>query len=69
MECSMEELLVALSDKLWKGHRSGDLDLLVVDRMAALLGKERWAMFEELDEVFETIADGGDDRIRRSRGL
>ncbi len=68
MGCSDEELLIALSDKLWKGKRVPGLELLVIDRLAVLLGKERWDVFEALDSLFENIAAGGDERLRRSVG-
>lgn len=67
MECSTEELLVALSDKLWKGQRSRDLELLIIDRAAKHLDQDRWDLFAELDGWFEEIANDGDERIVRSR--
>jgi hypothetical protein len=65
---SFEELSVALADKLWKGKREQQLELKVIDGVAARLGVQRWAVFAELDAVFETIADGGAQRLNRSRG-
>src|SRR5262249_19447934 len=50
LETSLEELLIALSDKLWKGERAGTLELRVVDAAAKLLGKSRWHVFTELDD-------------------
>ena len=67
MPVSLEELLVALSDKLWKGKREGDLELRVVDAVADRLGKSRWDVFSALDECFERIASDGDERLARSR--
>lgn len=66
MDCSIEELLVALSDKLWKGNRVESLELEVIDRVANLIGKERWDIFADLDSHFELIAAGGHDRLNRS---
>lgn len=68
MECSFEELLIALSDKLWKGKRVESLELEVVDRAAVQLKKERWDIFLELDLKFEEIASGGHKRLQRSVG-
>jgi len=67
MEVTIEELLVALSDKLWKGKRENDLELMVVDRAAEAIGKERWDIFTDLDSTFEEIAAGGVDRLNRSK--
>ena len=41
MECSTEELLIALADNIWKGKRVEVLELLVIDRIAGQLGKDR----------------------------
>jgi len=67
MEVCFEELLVALSDKLWKGKRVADLELRVIDVTAALLEKSRWDIFENLDSSFEVIASQGEARLARSR--
>ena len=67
MDVSFEELLVALSDKLWKGKRVEELELRVIDHIGVLLKKDRWDVFEILDSGFETIASHGDERLSRSR--
>ena len=67
VDATFEERTVALADKLWKGKREPELELLVVDGAAARLSTERWDIFERLDTVFEEIAAGGDERLRRSR--
>ncbi|GAB2888979.1 HD domain-containing protein [Microbulbifer echini] len=66
MECSLEELLIALSDKLWKGKRVEELELLVIDRIAQLQSVDRWHIYEMLDSLFESIAADGDIRLNRS---
>ncbi len=67
LECSLEELLVALADKLWKGVRHAELERRVIEVVAATLGKEFWDVFVELDSAFEEIAAGGAERLERSR--
>lgn len=67
MDCSLEELLVALSDKLWKGVRVGALEEAVIDAVAKRSGRSRWELFTALDDGFEAIAAGGDERLARSR--
>lgn len=66
MDCSIEELIVALSDKLWKGKRDEVLELMVIDEIAKQLGKERWNVYMKLDECFEGIAMKGTERLSRS---
>ncbi len=63
---SIEELFVALSDKLWKGARVTELEDLVVDRVAGDLRRDRWEVFLLLDPLFEEVAAGADDRLGRS---
>ena len=63
---SLEERTVALADKLWKGKREERLELLVIDEIAATLGRERWDLFVELDGSFEQIAADGPERLRRA---
>lgn len=66
MKCTLEELLVALSDALWKGKRVEDLELKVIDLMARKANKERWDIFTDLDSCFESIAAEGQARLDRS---
>jgi hypothetical protein len=67
MTVSLEELLVALADKLWKGVRKPELEERVISEIAVRLAKDRWSLFIELDSVFESIAAEGTDRLERSR--
>jgi len=67
MDVSFEELLIALSDKLWKGKRVSSLELRIIDQIAILLKTDRWDIFESLDSAFERIASQGDERLSRSR--
>jgi hypothetical protein len=67
LSASLEELLIALADKLWKGVRKRELEERVIDRVAASLGTDRWSVFLELDTVFEEIAADGSQRLERSR--
>jgi len=66
LECSFEELLVALSDKLWKGVRVPALEMKVIDAAAARLNADRWSIFVGLDSAFEMIANEGPARLARS---
>jgi putative nucleotidyltransferase with HDIG domain len=66
-ECTLEDLVVALADKLWKGVRHASLEERVVEAVAARLGRSRWDVFVALDDAFERIAAGGGDRLERSR--
>ncbi|NVB42757.1 HD domain-containing protein [Pseudenhygromyxa sp. WMMC2535] len=63
---SLEDLLVALADKLWKGKRQTELEALVLERLVAQLDLPKWRVFEIADGVFEAVAARGDDRLARS---
>jgi hypothetical protein len=67
MPVSLEELFVALADKLWKGVRNAKLEERVVDEVAKALKRERWDLFVQLDSVFEEVAADGAARLERSR--
>jgi HD superfamily phosphohydrolase YqeK len=66
-QVSFEERSVALADKLWKGKRVAELELAVIDSVAAKLGVDRWSTFTRLDEAFEEIAAAAPPRLERSR--
>ncbi|MEO3924624.1 HD domain-containing protein [Micromonosporaceae bacterium B7E4] len=62
-EATIEELLVSLADKVWKGRREADLETRIVDRLAAAGGQQRWAAFLALDDVLTGIAEEADARL------
>lgn len=66
MSVSFEELIIALADTLWKGSRDADLELRIIDGVAARLKTDRWDLFEVLDSLFEEIAADGVERLSRS---
>jgi len=66
MSVSLEELLVALSDKLWKGVRNAQLEERVIDEAAKALDRDRWDLFVQLDSLFEEVAADGAARLERS---
>ena len=63
---SLEDLMVALADKLWKGVRVAYLEERVIDAIASRLGKSRWDLYTSLADVFDEIASAGPDRLERS---
>jgi hypothetical protein len=63
---TIEDLLVALADKLWKGKRDDELERRVADAVARSTSAEAWAVFDALDAIFESIAADGPARLARS---
>ncbi|WP_406045338.1 hypothetical protein OG799_13170 [Micromonospora sp. NBC_00898] len=54
---------MSLADKAWKGKRVTDLEELLMDRLADATGRERWAVFLELDDILDRIAADADRRL------
>jgi len=65
-DASIEDLLVALADKLWKGKREDDLERRVADAISSAAKREAWETFDVLDAICESIAADGPDRLARS---
>jgi HD domain len=65
-DVSVEDLLVALADKLWKGKREDDLERRVADAIKRETNREAWKTFDVLDAICESIAAGGPERLARS---
>jgi hypothetical protein len=62
-DVTVEELLVSLADKVWKGKRVDDLERRLVERLAAAAGQQPWEVFLELDDALTRIAGGADARL------
>lgn len=59
----IEDLLVALADKCWKGKRVPELEAKLVDEIVRVTGKDRWDVFLALDDIIERIAADADERL------
>jgi hypothetical protein len=59
----MEDLLVALADKIWKGKREDALEQMVMHRIAAATGEEPWQVWLTLDDIFTDMASTADERL------
>jgi hypothetical protein len=70
-DIGMDDLLVSVADKVWKGKRVTDLEQLVVDRIAAVTGRQPWQAFMDLDDILGGLAADADDRLtfQASHGL
>lgn len=65
----LDELLVSLADKVWKGKRVAELENLVVARLTAASGRAAWEEFLELDTVLTHIGEGADMRLAYQMGF
>lgn len=62
---SVEEVLVSVADKVWKGKRVTDLEDLLIDHVVRVSppGTERWEAYLALDALLARIAEGADARL------
>ncbi|WP_067507608.1 HD domain-containing protein [Actinoplanes sp. TFC3] len=58
-ERTLEDLLVSLADKVWKGARVPSLE----DQVAGHLGGPPWESFMFLDDVIQELAGAADSRL------
>ena len=63
---TIEDLLVALADTLWKGCRNQNLEDLVIKYIAKNIQKDFWDVFISADSLFEQVSDRGAERLGRS---
>ncbi len=66
-ELTLEDLLVAAADKLWRGKREGELEQRLIAALAASAGMPAWEAFSRADEIFAQVAAEADERLDRSR--
>ena len=64
---SLEQLLVAAADHLWRGKRTADLEELLIRKCAETAGVEAWEMMLQMDSILERIAARGEERLARAR--
>lgn len=62
----LEDRLIALADKLWKGKRETELEAHLLNELAERTGRPAWEVFGVLDELCERVAADGPERLRRS---
>lgn len=62
-DLTIEDLLVSLADKIWKGRREADLERLVVDLLAVAGGQQPWEAYLILDDILDDLAADAPARI------
>ena len=63
---TLEDRLIALADKLWKGKRDSELETALLEELAGRAAKPVWEVFDHLDNLCERVAADGPERLRRS---
>ncbi|MFF7447920.1 MULTISPECIES: HD domain-containing protein [unclassified Streptomyces] len=62
-DIALEDLLVSLSDKVWKNKRVPELEDLVVRRLAGASGRTVWEEFMDLDDLLTSLGEGAEGRL------
>jgi len=60
---NLEDLLVALADKSWKGKRVDALESKIVGLLSAASKKPEWSCYAELDEIVQELTKDADTRL------
>jgi putative nucleotidyltransferase with HDIG domain len=60
---TIEDWIVSLADKVWKGKRVIDLEELIVQHISDMVNKEKWEVFGELDDLLTLISQDADKRL------
>jgi putative nucleotidyltransferase with HDIG domain len=62
-QTTLEDLLVALADKCWKGKRIDALESRTADILSAGTGKPVWECYAILDEIRQSLSQNADERL------
>jgi hypothetical protein len=62
-DAKVEDEIVALADKVWKGRREEDLEHKLASRISAAEGEESWRVFTRLDDLLTAISSDADRRL------
>jgi hypothetical protein len=60
---NLEDLLVALADKCWKGKRLDKLESKITALLSAASNKPEWECYAELDGIVEELTKDADARL------
>src|SRR5262249_38711693 len=60
---TLEDLLVALADKCWKGKRVDELESKIAAHLSVASRKPEWECFAELDEIMQDLTKDADARL------
>ncbi|MCH5584717.1 HD domain-containing protein [Shimazuella sp. AN120528] len=60
---TIEDWIVSLADKVWRGTRLTDLEDQIVQHISDISKKEKWQVFLELDDLLTLISQDSETRI------
>jgi hypothetical protein len=60
---NIDDWMVSLADKIWKGKRVTDLEDLIVNHICRKTNKEKWEVFLNFDDLLQNISKDADKRL------
>ena len=62
-ENEIEDLIITLADKIWKGKRIFELEEELTKRISNQLSENYWEIHQKLDEIIEKVVVNAQERI------
>jgi putative nucleotidyltransferase with HDIG domain len=62
-QITLEDLLVALADKSWKGKRIGALESLTADLLSSATARPKRDCYAKLDEIIRSLSQHADKKL------
>ena len=62
-QIALEDLIVAIADKAWKGKRIEALETRTTELLSAATLRPQWACHAELDEILQIVAKDADKKL------
>lgn len=60
----LEDLIVALADKCWRGKRLQELEQQTAKMISEQTAKPEWEVYAALDDILQQLASKADERLR-----
>jgi len=62
-QVALEDLIVALADKCWKGKRVEELELRIAEFLSTATSRPAWDCYAKLDEIIQDLSQHADRKI------
>jgi putative nucleotidyltransferase with HDIG domain len=62
-QISLEDLIVALADKCWKGKRVDELETRTAEFLSAATGRPIWDCYANLDDILQDLSQEADKKL------
>ena len=59
----IEDLIVIMADKLWKGKRIDELEEAFISKISKELSQDFWFIYTKAENIFSKLAEGADKRL------